>query len=536
MAKRRLLCKTTPSQIQDPVPTFGLGNEAPTDSKLMAYLITFSHPKQAQASTGVPLVPSSNFSKEELVQKVLDCFANPEFRNPSVALGGGVAVRRLGVWREWHAEKLSGQRLQHDHVPTLCFNSFRYLPIKRALLTRHGLASHWSQHTGYWSMVRYVAVASPSKPSKSLDPRPALWDLSGAHPPIVDCCYEPLTAKALDAKRRKLVNKACETGGKEPRVTDLDIWALVIRANIRNTHDNRKAHLRLAAYAKQHCGEAVVNYLFKRRSQLPSMIDDFWLWENAEAAAAAAERTRVECVKTAATTPCVCSGEWLYFVDYSLRQNGIDIADLCESVWAALREGRAETSPVVVFAGLSGGEGNSLCQITQFCIVRFTCQFPCHPPNGPPCQTRVSRIGFNNKIFEWGHRIPNSGLPLAWVPSSTARSKSLYCLFGIPFTVILSWGGISPSKVSLPLSRDLPASSLATGTFSMCPRSQATSLCSTFRMPRLRALTITASILRYCRTRQRACGSMAVTFQSADRKTSRGSVATSTTKGRLRFL
>jgi hypothetical protein len=358
---RRIPAKSKPpSRVQEPVLTFDMGQEAPSDSKLMAYMITFPYPKQARSSTGVALVPSSNFSKAELVQKVLDCFANPDSRNPTAfTTTAGVVVSRLGVWREFHKEEQSGQRRAHDHVPTLCFTSYRYAPYKRALLIRHGLASHWSQHCGYWSMVRYVAVASPSKLLNSLDLSPALWDSSGVHPPILDCCYEPLTAKALEAKRRKLVHGACETGLQEPRVTDLDIWALVVRADVRNTADNQKAHLRLVAYAKAHCGEAVVHYLWKRRHQLSSMIDDVWLWENIEAAAGAAERSRADGLKMAAKSQCSCKGEWSAFVVGSFKANDVDIAELCKDVWAALRDGRSETTPVVVLAGLSGGECKS---------------------------------------------------------------------------------------------------------------------------------------------------------------------------------
>ena len=123
-------------------------------------------------------------------------------------------------------------------------------------------------------MVRYLAVPSPTKPMDSLDAWPLLWDRNGMHPPLIDCCHAPVTAAATTARRMGMLQKAGEEGKHDPKVNDLDIWALVVRSGIRNTPDNRQAHLRLAAYAKAHCGETVVHYLWKKRHQLRSLIGD----------------------------------------------------------------------------------------------------------------------------------------------------------------------------------------------------------------------------------------------------------------------
>eukprot|EP00973_Karenia_brevis_P077871 10820062-Karenia_brevis.AAC.1 len=107
-------------------------------------------------------------------------------------------------------------------------------------------------------------MASPKKPQACLDKSPELWAAAGDHPPVEDFCYEPVTAKAIQAKRQKLVQQAAESGRKEPKVNDLDVWALVVRAGVRNSDDDRNAHLKLAAYAKQHRGEAMLHYLWRR--------------------------------------------------------------------------------------------------------------------------------------------------------------------------------------------------------------------------------------------------------------------------------
>ena len=203
-------------------------------------------------------------------------------------------------------------------------------------------------------------MPSPKKPLACLDPTPELWDAGGSHPPVLDCCYEPVTAKALEAKRRKIVNEAVEAAKHEPRITDLDVWALVVRCGVRNTPDNRNAWMQLVAYAKAHCGEAMVHYLWKKRANLPTMLDDIWEWECIEDVAAAAQRTRIETLTVAAASACSCGGSWLTFVLASLIQNGINVPELCHDVLDALTRGRSETTPVIVLAGVSGGEGKSM--------------------------------------------------------------------------------------------------------------------------------------------------------------------------------
>ena len=358
----RLHQKTTAQQPSPQPPDFGV--EAPEDTKREAYLVTFPRPLQTHAATGERLIAPGSLFKQDVLQKLLDALANPVYTNWWLVRGGGVPVSRAGVWREWHDFSGASRPTQgdvHDHGAVLGEQSFRYLPVKRALLQRHGLASHWScTHTGHWSTVRYLALPSPSKPFNSLDHYPVLWAKHGFHPAVLDCCYEPVTAKALTAKRQKIVAEATEAGEAEPKVNDLDVWALVVRSGVRNTDDDKRAHLRLGAFAKQHCGEAMVHYLFRRRQQLPKMIDDIWQWENMESLAEQAGKSRIALLNAAGSSACVCNGIWGRTVADSFVQNGINITELCHDVLDALHHGRSETLPVIVFAGQRGGEGKSV--------------------------------------------------------------------------------------------------------------------------------------------------------------------------------
>ena len=347
---RRIRGKTPPGvNPQSPLlAALDLGDEAPTDGKRQAYLLTLPRPTPWAVRAGRVLVAPGSKTKDEILDCVLDAFANPHYAYAWQA-HGPVVLSRLGVWREFHAPGPNGQRDVHDHLPVLAVTVFRYLPVKRALLLRHGLTSHWScTHLGYWSCVRYCAVPSPKKPGACLDLAPVLWPATGPnkHPPVDDCVHEPVSAAALTAKRRKLVQEACEHGKAEPKVNDLDVWALVVRAGVRNDVDDETAHLQLAAYAKEHCGETMVHYLFRRRHRLRSMIDDIWQWENIHEAVNIARRSRLDAVAAAEQGPCVCGGAWPAFVVDAFMRNGICIPELCHDVLDALTRGRSETTRV----------------------------------------------------------------------------------------------------------------------------------------------------------------------------------------------
>ena len=89
------------------------------------------------------------------------------------------------------------------------------------------------------------------------------------------------------------------------------------------------------------------------------MIDDIWQWEHAESAVAESQRTHIASLVAAAAGPCVCGGRWPAFVAHNFILNGISITQVCHDVMVALTAGRSETTPVIVFAGRSGGEGTS---------------------------------------------------------------------------------------------------------------------------------------------------------------------------------
>ena len=329
------------------------------------YLVTLPHPLRAVSCDGVPLLPPSNFTKGQIMEKFLVCMHEPIYVDANHRDGGGsVEVVRAGVWWELHKQVGDGVPPKpHDHLAVLTARQLRYMPVKRALLQKFGLASHWScTHTGYWSAVRYLAMPSPKKPLAALDSSPVLWPADGRHPPVSECCHEPLTAAALRKRRLHAEAEAAEAGEGDPKVREMDVWPIVVQQGFRNTPDTQHADMELISYAKTHCSPAMQAFLFSlsRRQRLASLIDDIWRWEEIDSSLEKARLNRLGALRSAAGQPCVCQGRWKQTALSVFEKNNIKVDDVCRDVHRALMVGRSEQTHVVVFAGLQGGEGKSL--------------------------------------------------------------------------------------------------------------------------------------------------------------------------------
>ena len=121
-------------------------------------------------------------------------------------------------------------------------------------------------------------MPSPTKPRASLDVNPLLWARVGQHPPLHLACNEPNTSSAMMAKRQRKEDQAAEKSKPEPRMSDYELWPILIESGIKNTADDRQAHLRFMQYAKQHCSPATCAFVFRNRARLPALIDDIWRW------------------------------------------------------------------------------------------------------------------------------------------------------------------------------------------------------------------------------------------------------------------
>ena len=136
------------------------------------------------------------------------------------------------------------------------------------------------------------------------------------HPPLDECCHEPTTAAAIRARREKTDLKAAEASKPAARITEVDVWPIVVQHNIRNTHDDVNGEEELMAWAVDHASIPMRDFLFKSRGQLNALIDDVWKWENVRPNLVRARRGRIEALRAALAGPCasqaLASGRWLW--------------------------------------------------------------------------------------------------------------------------------------------------------------------------------------------------------------------------------
>ncbi len=428
---RRLRFKTSPLSTHQQCVT-ELGDWAAQEkpgSKRMVYLVTLSHPRKSHSSCGKRLVAPGTKTKQQILDCFLDAAAHPSYTDGrSLSRGAGVPVARVVVAREYHKIGDSNVACPHDHLPVLggagaASPSFRFAPVKQALLDRHGLASHWScTHTGYWSAIRYVHVPSAKKPRASLDDSPLLWSAVGAHPPLHECCHQPLTAAALQ-QRSVDKHKAAAEQGKPEKITELDVFPIVVNNGFRTGIGCDDADLQLIKYAKEHCSSAMQHFLFKldRRDLLNALIKTIWKWETVGATLAAAQMSRMDFLDAAAKSDCVCGKGWASHVTASFLANGICPADLCTDVYDALKAGRSEATPVLVMAGARGGEGKSFFLKALLAVFGDENVFHSPEPGRFPLLDRVGmKVAF---LDDW--RFDDEVLPYAtqcrWYDGSVVK-------------------------------------------------------------------------------------------------------------------
>ena len=101
----------------------------------------------------------------------------------------------------------------------------------------------------------------------SFDTTPVLWAAAGDHAPPPLLCNEPLTAAALPARRQKADDAAAEAGMKAARITEIDVWPVLIANGFRNTEDGVTADKQLIDHATSYCTTAMHPFLFQNRAR-----------------------------------------------------------------------------------------------------------------------------------------------------------------------------------------------------------------------------------------------------------------------------
>ena len=97
----------------------------------------------------------------------------------------------------------------------------------------------------------------PGEALRLLDKNPRLWVRNGVHKPVRECVKEPLTAQATAALRAAKQVMAADQGVQAPKVTVLDLYALLRRKVSAALTTPPHARQDLIAYVKQHCATAL---------------------------------------------------------------------------------------------------------------------------------------------------------------------------------------------------------------------------------------------------------------------------------------
>ncbi|CAK0839413.1 unnamed protein product [Prorocentrum cordatum] len=254
----------------------------------------------------------------------------------------------LMVLTEYRAP-VAGVRRARCRVALRLGKTRKFLAVKRALLNRYQLASHWScSRDGRWSAVGHFANATP-KPRSALGADYLAWPAE--HPPLTAAKSGPTTARAADMRRTAREQVEGEKWKPEPRVEEVDLWPIAVRSGIRNSLGDPRAVRKLMARAKTPCSRDVVAWMFKNEHVLE---------KNVDISLEDATEPIMQQFKEALRAPFVCGGRWLHRVRESPSMNRIDVPDLCSSISMSLQHGRSEAAPVVALAGRFGREGESL--------------------------------------------------------------------------------------------------------------------------------------------------------------------------------
>ncbi|CAE8640467.1 unnamed protein product [Polarella glacialis] len=350
-----------------------IGNEDMSKSK-QAYLITLSHPVQEVSAGGLRLSAPGDFSREaicSLLIKALDATQTSR-EKPTVFL-------KLAVFQERHASSEV-----HYHVAVIADRCFRFAKMKRELLNKHGLASHWScSHDGYATCVAYGYLPSLKKPIAELDPLPHLWAADGKeHPPLEEASRPPVTSLAIAKRREQERMTRAEVGKGESRFKEIDLWPLVVRENI--LPDELCAE-RVTAYAKRCGGSAMVEFCYKNYPKLKDLVARSWQFQNVEEYVEQHSKPRMSFVEEALCSPCRCPtlGTWLHAAYDLFNKNGINPTEWCSAVVDALVNGRTKGN-VVTHAGVEGNEGKSFLLAPLYVIFGEDEVFTAPPKNGFP--------------------------------------------------------------------------------------------------------------------------------------------------------
>ena len=272
------------------------------DSRLEVYLVTLARVLASTLAAAPHLRDVTTLSREEVRAAVWDALENPAASASGAgrprSTDAGPLVLKMLVVMEKHADGSI-----HFHVAVKLSSQQRFLAAKRTLLSRHGLASHWSStHTQWWSALRYCMYTSDKKPVVDADR--LCWSAPGSEFDPFEDAQERFIAKAWNQRREKKAAEAPATKQKET-FGKLDFNALVELKNL-------KTKKRVLEYVQDHGTAAMQDFCAKHQRRIQEYLEDAREWSQARAAAQFEKKSDWQVLLEAADTACPQGTACLY--------------------------------------------------------------------------------------------------------------------------------------------------------------------------------------------------------------------------------
>jgi hypothetical protein len=184
----------------------------------------------------------------------------------------------------------------HFHAVVKLFRQMRFKLAKQTLQERHRLPSHWSSsHSQLWSAIRYIHVATPSKPHVDADR--FVWTSDDRALDLWELSREPFTAEAWRKRGEKKEASAVAADKKSPTYNALYFKSLII-----SKHLHTKASL--LAYVQDFGSPSQQIFASKNQRRLNELIEDAHEWAEAKSAASDELLTDWEVLMRASRAPC----------------------------------------------------------------------------------------------------------------------------------------------------------------------------------------------------------------------------------------
>lgn len=323
-------------------------------ARSMVFLVTFAAILAESAlEAELPLRTLDGLTRQDIHNAMLDAVANP-----SVARTG----RRRSVQLEALRMVVFLEEPRHFHVALKLSGLSRFLPLKAALRSRAGLASHWStSHTQWWSAVRYGVFTTEKKPV--VDNSPLVWvnelgvvAADNGQVNLYEEAQEPFNAAAHRKRREQQERQAAGKKAKVARFNLLDFTALVLDKGLATPNA-------VVSYVQQHGSQGAQLFCLRNQKRLPELLEQARDWKDAQQKHAVESETDWQLIQRLAGQPCCCDGPCLWAAaaeDFFCRNSAtIDKDLLAASLANVICHGPSKTARVPMIAGATNA-GKSL--------------------------------------------------------------------------------------------------------------------------------------------------------------------------------